>query len=64
MLATVGDLSGEDKSALDLLCKIFSKNMPDTLVYMYEEYEVKHIIIQCNTSLFLYNSCCFLLLDD
>ena len=36
-----GDLSGNDKAALDLLCKIFSKkNTPDSLVYIYEEYEV------------------------
>lgn len=39
----IGDISGDDKSALNILCKIFSKkNESDTLVYMYEEYEVKH----------------------
>ena len=36
-----GDLSGDDKAALGLLCKIFSKkNTPDSLMYIYEEYEV------------------------
>ena len=37
----IGDIGADDKAALDLLCKFFSKkNTPDTLVYIYEEYEV------------------------
>ena len=32
------DLNGDNKAALDILCK---KNVPDTLSFIYEEYMVR-----------------------
>ena len=37
-----GDLNGDDKAALAILCKIFAKkNVSDALSYIYEEYVVR-----------------------
>ena len=34
----------DDQLALHLLCKMFlNKSTQDTLVYIYEEYEVRHV---------------------
>lgn len=41
----VGDMR-EDRLALDILCKVFlTKSTQDTLVYIYEEYEVRDVNI-------------------